>query len=58
MCATCGCLTSKKAAPEDGTYKCVECEKAGKAEHVTVKKGDPMPRCTASGSSEAHWIKT
>ena len=46
------------AAPEDGTYKCVECVKAGKPEHVTVRKGDAMPACTACGSSEAHWIKT
>jgi len=57
MCATCGCLTSKQPAPEDGTYKCVECEKAGNREQVTVKKGATMPTCKACGSSEVHWVK-
>ncbi len=62
MCARCGCLTSAEAAPEDGTYKCMECEKAGKSDsalpiHVIVKKGDIMPTCTACSSSETHWVR-
>lgn len=57
MCATCGCLTSKAPAPEDGTYKCVECDKAGKSEQATVKKGEPMPGCSACGSAKGHWVK-
>ena len=56
MCATCGCLTSRAPAPESGTYKCVECEKAGKSEKVTVRKGESMPACSACGTDRAHWV--
>ena len=58
MCAVCGCLSTKSPAPQEGTYKCVECEKAGKPEEVKVKKGDPMPSCTGCGGEKVHWIKT
>jgi hypothetical protein len=57
MCATCGCLTTSAPAPEDGTYKCVECGKTGKTERVTVKKGASMPACAACGAAKAHWVK-
>ena len=57
MCATCGCLTTKSPAPEGGTYKCVECDEAGKPQKVTVKKGASMPACKTCGSSKAHWVK-
>jgi hypothetical protein len=57
MCATCGCLTSGAPAPMEGTYKCVECEKAGQSYHATVKKGDAMPKCDTCKSEKAHWIK-
>jgi hypothetical protein len=57
MCATCGCLTTARPAPEDGTYKCVECDKAGKSQQVTVRKGDSMPTCGACGAKEGHWVK-
>lgn len=57
MCATCGCLTSQAPAPAPGTYKCVECDKAGKSQRVTVKQGDAMPKCTACGAEKGHWVK-
>lgn len=57
MCATCGCLTSDAPAPESGTYKCVECEQAGKAQHATVTKGETMPKCQTCGTEKAHWVK-
>jgi hypothetical protein len=57
MCAVCGCLTTKQPAPEDGTYKCLECDDAGKTQRVTVKKGDAMPGCSACGKTEGHWVK-
>ena len=57
MCATCGCLTTSKAAPEEGTYKCVECDKSGKSSQVTVSKGDSMPSCSACGAEKGHWVK-
>jgi transcription elongation factor Elf1 len=57
MCATCGCLTTKSAAPEDGTYTCVECQKTGKSATVTVKKGAAMPACEACGAPKGHWVK-
>ena len=58
MCATCGCLTSGAAAPEEGTYKCVECEEAKKPFHASVKKGQIMPQCDTCKDPKAHWIKT
>ncbi|MFB3880447.1 MAG: YjzC family protein [Armatimonadota bacterium] len=58
MCATCGCLTTGQPAPEEGTYKCVECEEAGKAEKATVRKGDSMPSCKTCGETKVHWVKT
>jgi len=57
MCATCGCLTTSKAAPEAGTYKCLECDKTGKVHQVTVKKGDSMPSCGTCGAEKGHWVK-
>jgi hypothetical protein len=57
MCATCGCLTTERPAPENGTYKCVECDKAGKSYQVSVKKGDRMPACGSCGSEKGHWVK-
>ena len=57
MCATCGCLTSQRPAPKDGTYKCVECDKAGKSYQVSVKRGDSMPTCSSCGSEKGHWVK-
>jgi len=57
MCATCGCLTSDAPAPEDGTYKCLECEQAGKPQKVTVQKGDAMPKCSSCSSGKGHWVK-
>jgi hypothetical protein len=57
MCATCGCLTTKSQAPEDGTYKCKECDAAGRLHTTTVTKGDPMPTCSACGSEKGHWVK-
>ncbi len=56
MCAVCGCLKTDHPAPEEGTYKCLECEKAGKVEQVKVKKGDPMPAC-ACATDKGHWVK-
>jgi len=46
-----------KAAPEEGTYKCVECDKSGKMQQVTVKKGESMPACSACGAEKGHWVK-
>jgi len=57
MCATCGCLTTQRPAPVEGTYKCVECDKAGKSYQVTVKKGDSMPTCGSCRSARGHWVK-
>jgi len=57
MCATCGCLTTDKAAPEEGTYKCVECDKTSKIHQATVKKGESMPACSACGVEKGHWVK-
>ncbi len=57
MCATCGCLTSGQAAPEEGTYSCVECDQVGKSELVTVKKGENMPSCHTCGGTKVHWVK-
>jgi transcription elongation factor Elf1 len=57
MCAVCGCLTTKQPAPEDGTYKCLECGEAGGSQTVTMKKGDAMPSCSDCGGSEGHWVK-
>ena len=57
MCATCGCLTTSAPAPEAGTYQCVECEKTGKTEKVTVTKGASMPACGACGEAKVHWVK-
>lgn len=57
MCATCGCLTSDAPAPEEGTYKCVECDQAGTPQKVSVKKGDAMPKCTSCSSGKGHWVK-
>jgi len=57
MCATCGCLTSNAPAPEEGTYKCVECDQAGKSHRVAVKKGDALPKCTSCASDTGHWVK-
>ena len=57
MCAVCGCLTTNQPAPEDGTYKCQECDETGGKQTVTVKKGDKMPSCSACGESEGHWVK-
>lgn len=57
MCATCGCLTTHKEAPEEGTYKCVECDKSGKRHQVTVKKGESMPACSGCGIEKGHWVK-
>ena len=56
MCATCGCLTTGQAAPKEGTYSCVECDKVGKSEVVTVKKDDSMPSCAACGGTKVHWV--
>jgi hypothetical protein len=60
MCATCGCLESGKAAPEQGKYTCVECQEAGTPHEVTVKKDEKMPQCLECAgvqSSKAHWKK-
>lgn len=57
MCATCGCLTSAAPAPEEGTYKCVECEEAGQPSQVTVQEGEAMPACPTCESEKAHWVK-
>jgi hypothetical protein len=57
MCATCGCLVTGDAAPEDGRYSCVECDKVGKSEIATVKKGDSLPSCATCGGTKIHWIK-
>jgi hypothetical protein len=57
MCAVCGCLTTGQPAPEAGSYKCVECEEAGKAEKATVKKGDSMPSCKTCDDTKVHWVK-
>jgi NAD-dependent SIR2 family protein deacetylase len=50
-------LTTAQAAPEAGTYKCVECDEGGQQETVTVEKGDKMPSCQACGESKVHWMK-
>jgi transcription elongation factor Elf1 len=50
-------LTTSKAAPEAGTYKCLECDKTGKVHQVTVKKGDSMPSCGTCGAEKGHWVK-
>ncbi len=57
MCAVCGCLTTSKPAPEEGTYKCKECDTTGKSATTTVKKGDPMPTCSSCGVEKGHWVK-
>jgi len=57
MCAVCGCLATNQPAPEDGTYKCLECDETDGTAKVTVKKGDPMPNCSACGEKEGHWVK-
>ena len=50
-------LLSGQAAPEDGTYSCVECAQVGKSEFVTVKKGDLLPSCATCLGTKVHWIK-
>ncbi len=57
MCATCGCLASGAPAPEAGKYKCLECEKAGKPQQVTVRKAEPMPTCAVHEGGKCHWVK-
>lgn len=57
MCATCGCLVSGQPAPEGGTYSCVECDKVGKSELVTVRKGESMPSCATCLGTKIHWVK-
>jgi transcription elongation factor Elf1 len=57
MCAVCGCLTTSQPAPEEGTYKCLECDKSGGSSQVKVKKGDKMPNCSACGEQKGHWVK-
>jgi hypothetical protein len=57
MCAVCGCLKTGSPAPEEGTYKCVECEEAGKAYQANVKKGESMPDCPTCSDKKGHWIK-
>jgi hypothetical protein len=50
-------LATNQPAPEDGTYKCLECDETDGTAKVTVKKGDPMPNCSACGEKEGHWVK-
>ncbi len=57
MCAVCGCLTSGQPAPEEGAYKCVECEEAGTKYEVTVQQGDAMPTCDTCDNASVHWVK-
>jgi hypothetical protein len=48
---------SGQAAPEDGTYGCVECDKVGKSELVRVKKGESLPSCATCLGAKIHWVK-
>ncbi len=57
MCECCGQLKTGDPAPEDGVYSCVECDKVGKSERVTVKKGERMPSCSTCGGTKIHWVK-
>ncbi len=57
MCVTCGCLISGEPAPEEGTYNCVECDKVGKSERVTVKKDEKLPSCSTCLGTKVHWVK-
>jgi hypothetical protein len=57
MCAVCGCLTTKSPAPEEGTYRCKECDASGKSVTAKLKEGDPMPSCSACGVETGHWVK-
>jgi hypothetical protein len=57
MCESCEGLASGQAAPEQGTYSCVECDKVSKSELVTLKKGERLPSCATCLGTKVHWVK-